>query len=83
MANKMKICVPRVNPVLFHFKPRADNDWIINLAAVSGRSRSGRSSEGRIDGVEYLETILKDAKENYSVDILNIPKKAVIRDGSK
>ena len=75
----MKICVPGVNPVLFHFKSRADNDWIINLAAVSGR----RGSEGRIDGVEYLETILKDAKENYSVDILNIPKKAVIRDGSK
>ena len=78
MAEKLKVCVPSLHPILFNFRASDDNSWVMNLAGCSGRHGGGR-----IDGVSLLESILREAKEDHGVDTLTIPKKAVIIDASK
>ena len=72
----MNLCVTGFHPILFNFKTNSNNQWVSKMVAVSGRI------EGRIDGVELLVTILKDAKKINEKEI-KITKRAFIRDGGR
>ena len=75
LAVKMNTCVPGLLPILFHFNPKSDQEWVSKLVGISGRRLTGR-----IDGVETMKLILEDAKNHFENEI-RIPKRAVIQEG--
>ena len=52
-----------------------ENAWLREVAVISGRS-----DEGRVDGVELLASVIKDGVKNFQNHSLIIPKYASIKD---
>ena len=77
LAEKLGVCSKGHFPILFNYRPPSSDHWLLKAVAISGRA------EGRIDGVDFLVSLLKDGIENHSASSISIPKWAVVQDESK